>query len=320
MPVDAPPNPLCPVGLNYWGGMLYDTFMEQSRDQAGASYGMIAEAFRKADDYSWAVYRINPKAVWHDGKPITPEDIIWSMETLRTIYPLWKEYFKNVNSIEQTGELEVTFKFDQTGNRELPHIIGDLVVLPKHWWEGIDENGNKRDITKPTTEPPIGSGPFKIGKFDLGKFITYERVKDYWAQDIPVRKGRYNVDKITYTYFLNQNAMWEAFKKGNISDYRAESKEQRWVQEYDFPAVRAGNVEKLTCFLVSINVLTVFSKAMNWTHLAYHRVANSKSSNNIATNYRQPYLKNPSSCLTTANRVQNGKFSARPLSSFNKPG
>ncbi len=235
-----------PIGLTYFGGMLYDTFMEQSRDQAGASYGLIAESFRKADDSSWAVYRINPKAQWHDGEPIKPEDIIWSMKTLREIYPLWKEYFKNVETVEKTGDHEVTFKFNQKGNRELPHIIGDLVVIPQHWWEGTDAEGNKRDITKPTTEPPLGSGPYKIAKFDLGKNITYERVKDYWAEDLPVRKGRFNVDSITYTYFLNTNAMWEAFKKGGITDYRVEpdTQVQRWINEYDFPAVKDGKVEK----------------------------------------------------------------------------
>ncbi|MEM9332498.1 MAG: extracellular solute-binding protein [Pseudomonadota bacterium] len=237
-----------PIAFNYWGGVVYDRMMEQSRDQAGASYGLVAEAYRKADDYSWAVYRINPNARWHDGEPIKPEDVIWSMESLRKTYPLWKEYFKNVETIEKTGEHEVTFKFDQKGNRELPHIIGDLVVLPKHWWEGTDASGNKRDITKPTTEPPLGSGPYKIKEFDLGKSITYERVKDYWAKDLPVRKGRYNIDTITYTYFLNENAIWEAFKKGGITDYRVEpdTKVRRWVKEYDFPAVKSGEVEQMT--------------------------------------------------------------------------
>ncbi|MEM7216396.1 MAG: extracellular solute-binding protein [Pseudomonadota bacterium] len=237
-----------PVAFNYWGGIVYDTMMEQSRDQAGASYGLVAEAFRKADDHSWAVYRINRDARWHDGEPIKPEDVIWSMKTLRKIYPLWKEYFKNVESVEKTGDHEVTFKFDQKGNRELPHIIGDLVVLPQHWWEGVGADGNQRDITKPTTEPPLGSGPYRIGDFDLGKSITYERVEDYWARNLPVRKGRFNVDTITYTYFLSANAIWEAFKKGGISDYRVEPDQrvQRWINGYNFPAAENGDVEKLT--------------------------------------------------------------------------
>ncbi len=235
-----------PVQLNYFGGLIYDRFFEQSQDQASASYGMIAKEFRKADDSSWAVYKINEKARFHDGEPIKPEDVIWSMKVLRENYPLWSGYFKNVESVEKTGDHEVTFKFDQKGNRELPHIIGDLVILPKHWWEGTDADGNKRDISQPTTEPPLGSGPYKIGKYELGKYIEYDRVEDYWAEDIPIRKGRFNFDSIRYTYFLNQNAMWEAFKKGQIADYWVESKESRWVKEYNFNAIEKGDVEKLT--------------------------------------------------------------------------
>ncbi len=235
-----------PAQLSYFGGILYDTMMEQSRDQAGESYGLVAKEFRKADDSSWAVYRINENAKFHDGEPIKPEDVIWSMKVLRENYPLWGGYFKNVESVEKTGKHEVTFRFDQKGNRELPHIIGDLVVLPQHWWEGIDADGNKRDISQPTTEPPLGSGPYKVEKFELGKFIEYERVADYWAQEIPVRKGRFNFGSIRYTYFLNQNAMWEAFKKGQIADYWIESKESRWVKEYNFNAIEKGDVEKMT--------------------------------------------------------------------------
>ena len=235
-----------PVQLTYFGGILYDTMMEQSRDQAGASYGLVAKEFRKADDSSWAVYRIHEKARFHDGEPIKPEDVIWSLRVLRENYPLWGGYFKNIKSAEKTGDHEVTFRFDQKGNRELPHIIGDLVILPQHWWEGTDAQGNKRDITQPTTEPPLGSGPYKIGKYELGKYIQYERVEDYWAKDIPVRKGRFNFGSIRYTYFLNQNAMWEAFKKGQIADYWIETKESRWVKEYNFSAVEKADVEKMT--------------------------------------------------------------------------
>ncbi|MFK5979613.1 MAG: extracellular solute-binding protein [Rhizobiaceae bacterium] len=235
-----------PSGLSYFGGLLYDNLFEQSLDQPSASYGLVADKFRKADDSSWAVYHINEKARWHDGKPITPEDVIWSMEALRTNYPLWKDYFKNVKSVESTGNNEVTFTFDQKGNRELPHIIGDLAILPKHWWEGTDADGNKRDISNPTKEPPLGSGPYKIGKYDMGKYITWDRVKDYWAEDVAVRKGRYNYDSIRYTYFLDESAMWEAFKKGGLSDYKVEGRESRWKKEYTFPAIKRGDVATQT--------------------------------------------------------------------------
>lgn len=237
-----------PAQLDFWGGLVYDRMMDQSMDQAGASYGVIAKEFRKADDSSWAIYRINEKARWHDGEPIKPEDVIWSLKVLRENYPLWTGYFKNIEKAEKTGEHEVTFTFDQKGNRELPHIIGDLVILPQHWWEGVDANGKKRDITQPTSEPPLGSGPYKVGSYEMGKYIEYELVEDYWARDIPVRKGRYNYGSIRYTYFLNQNSMWEAFKKGNISDYRIEPDRevQRWVNQYNFDAVMRDDVEQIT--------------------------------------------------------------------------
>ncbi len=230
------------AGLTSFGGILYDNLLEQSVDQPSASYGLVADAFRAADDHSWAVYRIHPKARWHDGEPITAEDVIWSMEVLRANYPLWKDYYKNIETVSALSEREIEFRFDQAGNRELPHIIGDLPVLPKHWWTGIGADGNPRDISKPTTEPPLGSGPYRIGEFDLGKSITWDRVEDYWGADLPVRKGRFNFDHLKYTYFLDQTAIWEAFKKGGISDLRVENRSQRWAQGYDFPAYERGDV------------------------------------------------------------------------------
>ncbi|MCF6321508.1 MAG: extracellular solute-binding protein [Rhizobiaceae bacterium] len=232
------------AGLNYQGGLLYDSLFAQAVDQSSASYGLLAEAFRYGDDYSWAVYRLNPKAKWHDGKPITPEDVRWSMEILREINPLWSNYYANVERVEITGENEISFFFDQKDNRELPQIIGDLPVLPKHWWTGKNAAGETRDISKPTTEPPLGSGPYKIGDFNMGKSVTWQRVENYWGADVPTQNGRYNFDEIHYTYFLEQTAIWEAFKKGGIIDLRQENRAQRWARSYDFPAIKKGDVLK----------------------------------------------------------------------------
>ncbi|MCG6858740.1 MAG: extracellular solute-binding protein [Salaquimonas sp.] len=232
------------AGLTYTGGLLYDTLMEQSVDQPSASYGLVAEAFRYPDDFSSATYRINPKARFHDGTPITPEDVIWSLETLKEFQPLYTQYYHNVVKAEKTGDNEVTFTFDVKGNRELPQIIGDLPVLPKHWWEGTGPDGKKRDITQPTSEIPLGSGPYRIADVDMGKSITWERVPDYWGADLPVRVGRYNFDRIRYTYFLDENAIWEAFKKGGVIDTRNENVSRRWATEYDFPAIKRGDVIK----------------------------------------------------------------------------
>ncbi len=230
------------AGLNYQGGLLYDSMFAQSIDQSGASYGLLAKEFRFADDYSWAVYRLNKQAKWHDGKQITPQDVVWTLEMLRKVNPLWKNYYKNIERVEITGDDEISFFFDQKNNRELPLIVGDLPVLPKHWWTAKNADGELRDITQPTTEPPLGSGPYKIGKYSMGKSITWERVKDYWGSDAPTQKGRFNFDKLHYTYFLDPTAIWEAFKKGGIIDWRQENRSQRWARSYKFPSFKRGDV------------------------------------------------------------------------------
>ncbi|MCB1429179.1 MAG: ABC transporter substrate-binding protein, partial [Nitratireductor sp.] len=230
------------AGLNYTGGLLYDTLFEQSVDQPSASLPLIAEAYRYPEDYSSATYRLNAAAKWHDGTPITPEDVIWSLEVLKENQPLYANYYHNVVKAEKTGEHEVTFSFDIKGNRELPLILGDLPVLPRHWWEGTGADGKPRNFADPVNEPPLGSGPYRIGRFDIGKTITWERVPDYWGNGLAVRKGRYNFDRINYTYFLDENALWEAFKKGGIADTRSENRSQRWATEYNFPAFERGDV------------------------------------------------------------------------------
>lgn len=234
------------AGLTYTGGVLWDTLMEQSIDQPSATYGLIAEAFKYPADYSSATYRLHPDARWHDGKPITPEDVIWSLEVLKANQPLFANYYRNVVSAEETGEREVTFRFDIRGNRELPKIMGDMPVLPKHWWTGTDANGNPRNIAEPTLEPPLGSGPYRIAEFDVGASVTLERVEDYWAADLGTRKGRFNFDEIHYVYFSDRNAMWEAFKKGGIEDIWRENVSRRWATGYNFPSFENGNVLRQT--------------------------------------------------------------------------
>ncbi|WP_034493006.1 extracellular solute-binding protein [Afifella pfennigii] len=232
--------------VNARGGIGYDSLMEPSTEEPSTSYGLIAEAMTYPDDYSSATFRLNPKARWHDGEPITPQDVVWSFETLKEINPQYNQYYHNVVTAEVTGEREVTFTFDEKGNRELPHIMGDLVVVPKHWWTGTDASGKARDISQPTLEPPLGSGPYRIGSWDAGRNVVWERVPDYWAAEHPLRVGRYNFDAIRYEYFRDLNAAWEAFTKGGIYDFRAENRAQRWAQGYDFPAAQRGDVKKDT--------------------------------------------------------------------------
>lgn len=229
---------------NFGGGMLYDTLMDQSMDQSSTTYGMIAEAMQFPDDFSWVKFRLNPKAAWHDKTPISVEDVIWSFDTLKKQSPLYNRYYADVVKAEKTGDNEVTFTFDKAGNRELPNIMGDLVVLPKHWWEGKDKNGKQRDISRPTLEIPLGSSAYKIASVNAGKSIIWQRVDDFWGKDQPTQVGRNNFDQVKYEYFLNNDATWEAFKKGGVYDYRQENIAQRWQEQYNFPAFERGDVIK----------------------------------------------------------------------------
>ncbi|WP_062110918.1 extracellular solute-binding protein [Aureimonas sp. AU40] len=227
------------------GGIAYDTLLDQAPDEPGTSHALIAEALRYPADFSSATFRLDPDAKFQDGQPITPEDVIWSFETVTALSPLYANYYRSVTKAEKTGEREVTFRFNQTGNRELPNIMGDLVVLPKHWWEGTGPNGQKRDITNPTLEIPVGSGPYRVKSFDAGSAIVWERVPDYWAAAKAPRIGRFNYDEIRYTYFRDQSASWEAYKRGGFQDYRLENSAGRWAQGYNFPAFNDGRVKKM---------------------------------------------------------------------------
>lgn len=232
------------AGFSQFGGFLWDTLMQQSLDEAGTSHGLIAEAFTYPEDYSWAIYRLNPDARWHDGQPVTVDDVIWSFEMLKEISPAYNRYYANVTEAVAVSDNEVRFTFDQTGNRELPHIMGDLAVLPKHWWEGTDPRGRQRDIRNPTLEPPLGSGAYRVGSFQPGSRIEWMRVEDYWAADLPVNVGRNNFDRMVYTYFQDDNAQFLAFTKGGIEDIRRELSTRRWASEYNFPAFERGAVVK----------------------------------------------------------------------------
>ncbi len=230
--------------VGFGGGLLYDTLMEQSVDEPSVSHPLVADAYKFPDDYSSATYRLDPNARWHDGKPITAEDVVWSMQTLKEISPQYGRYYANVTEVVALNDREVEFRFDQKGNRELPKIIGDMAVLPKHWWEGTDARGNKRDITQPTLEPPLGSAAYKVASFKPGTEIVWERVPDYWAQKVPVKIGRENFDRRKYTYLQDDNAEWQAFTKGGYEDMKAENSSRRWATFYNFPAFAAGDVIK----------------------------------------------------------------------------
>lgn len=230
--------------VGFGGGLLYDTLMEQATDEGSTSHPLIAEAYKYPADYSSATYRLDPRAKWHDGHPITVDDVIWSFQVLKANSPQYSRYFENVTDAVAVSDREVEFHFNQKGNRELPKIIGDLAVLPKHWWEGTDANGKKRDVTKPTLEIPLGSAAYKIASFKPGSEIIWQRVPDYWAAKLPVKIGRENFDTRRYTYILDDNAAWLAFTKGGLEDINREYSSRKWATAYNFPAFKAGDVVK----------------------------------------------------------------------------
>jgi microcin C transport system substrate-binding protein len=222
-------------------GLIYESLMTNALDEPSSEYGLIAESMKYPDDFSSVTFKLNPEARWHDGEPITVEDVIWSLETLKKSHPLYNAYYRNVVGAEKTGEREVTFKFDQTGNRELPQITGQLFVLPKHYWEGTDAKGNPRDFSASTLEPPLTSGPYRIKDVQPGRSISYERVPDYWGADLAVNAGHNNFDEIRFEYFRDMTIALEAFKADQF-DLRAENSAKRWATGYDFPAVKRGDV------------------------------------------------------------------------------
>ncbi len=239
-------NPILPQGEPASGlGLLYETLTTNSEDEVSTEYGALAEASTYPKDYSSVTFRMNPRAKWQDGTPVTAEDVVWSFNKQKELSPSLANYYANVTKAEVTAPGEVTFTFDQAGNRELPKIMGQLLVLPQHWWEGTDASGNKRDISKSTLEPPLGSGPYRIKSFEAGRSITYERVPDYWAKNEGFAVGQNNFDSIRYEYFADTTAQFEAFK-GDTFDWWNENLALRWQQGYDFPAVKDGRVIKET--------------------------------------------------------------------------
>lgn len=222
-------------------GYLYDTLMASSFDELdiSAEYGLLAEAVKYPADYSSVTFRLRPEARWHDGQPVTAEDVVWSFEKTIEHNPNQRFYYSHVSKAEVTGEREVTFTFDAPGNRELPHIMGQLQVMPKHWWEGTDPQGRQRDIGRSTLEPPLGSGPYRITSFQANRTVVYERAPDYWAKDLNLNVGVYNFDQIRFDEYRDSAVLLEAFK-GDQYDWRTENSAKNWATGYEFPARQEG--------------------------------------------------------------------------------
>jgi len=231
-------NPFVINGVPVAGiNLIFDTLAVAAEDEPASEYGLVAESMDLAPDRLSVLYTLRTGARFHDGSPMTPDDVIWTFNTLRKQgLPMYRAYYADVTRVARAGERGVRFYFKSADNRELPQIIGEMPVLSKTYWSG-------RDFTKTTLQPPLGSGPYTIATVNPGQSITYRRVKDYWAAELPVNKGRYNVDTIRYDYYRDATVALEAFKAGAY-DVRLENAAKDWATGYNSPALRAGLIKK----------------------------------------------------------------------------
>ncbi|MBS02228.1 MAG: hypothetical protein CMQ24_05925 [Gammaproteobacteria bacterium] len=221
------------------GALIYDSLLEPAIDETASYYGRLADGVWVADDYRQFAFRIREGAYWHDGEPLDADDVVYTFLTLKDKAAAGvRTALRELGSIEKISDNEVLFstKPNARQNPDLIFQVGSFAILPEHYWAD-------RDITKTTVEPPLGSGPYRIRTFDLGRNITYERVENYWGQNLPVNRGRFNYDRIKYDYFRDESVMLEAHK-GDVIDVRTETVSKNWVTAYDFPAVRAGHFKK----------------------------------------------------------------------------
>lgn len=216
---------------------VYDTLMYSSLDEPLTEYGLVAERAEKAPDNTWVRFYLRPQARFHDGHPLRAEDVAFTFETLmQKGSPFWRNYWADVKDVQVENPLQVIFHFKTGSNRELPLIVGQLPVLPKHFWAS-------RDFAKGGLEIPLGSGPYKIASVQPGRSLRLERVKDYWAKDLPVTRGMYNFDAITADVYRDSGVELEALKAGAI-DWRQEISAKNWATAYDVPAVQQGKLIK----------------------------------------------------------------------------
>ena len=218
-------------------GRLFETLMTGSQDEAFSQYGLLAETVEIPEDRSWVAFILRPEARWHDGAPVTVEDVIFSLETIKTKgHPFYRAYYGDVVAAEKVGERKVKFTFADGVNRELPLIIGELPIISKAYYTA-------NDFEKTSLEPPLGSGPYRIESVDPGRSITYARVADYWGADIPARRGQDNFDILRYDYYRDPTVAMEAFKAHEY-DFRRENASKVWATAYQGPAFDDGLVVK----------------------------------------------------------------------------
>ena len=216
--------------------LTVETLMGRNYDEAFSLYGLLAESIDTDEGRTYVEFTLRPEARFSDGSPVTVEDVMWSMEALGTQgNPRYAAAWKKIASMEKTGERSVKFTFN-VEDRELPLILGLRPILKKAQWEG-------KDFAEATAEVPVGSGPYVLADSELGVQVTYKRNPDWWGKDLPFNRGQWNFDEIRYDYYANPQAIFEAFKAGQVDAYR-EANVSKWLSSYDFPAVQSGDVIK----------------------------------------------------------------------------
>ncbi len=234
-------NPFTLKGTSAAGiGLLYETLTTGSSDEAFTEYGLLAKSIEWPDDRSWVTYTLRDEAKWHDGKKITSDDVVWTFNTLMEKgHPFYKYYYGDVSEVIKISENKVKFLFSTNTNKELVLIVGQLPVLPKHYWEN-------KNFEETTLDVPIGSGPYKIKSFDAGRSITYELDLNYWGfknNIVPIKVGKDNMGSIRYDYYKDRGVEREAFKSGEI-DFFSENSSKEWATSYDINAVNEGIIKK----------------------------------------------------------------------------
>ena len=220
-----------------FGKLTYESLMQRSADEPFTLYGLLAETIEIDEERSFIQFNINPLARWSDGVAVTADDVIFTFNLLRDKgRPPFSNRLDRVSKMEKTGPLSVRFTLTEDAGSEFPLILGLSPVLAAH-------TTNADDFDKTTFTPAVTSGPYSVSAVKPGEKITFERRENYWAKDLPVKRGQDNFDEISIEYFLSDSAQFEAFKKG-VYDVNPEGNPISWSRAYNFPAVENGDIIK----------------------------------------------------------------------------